>query len=486
MEDINEQETIDSKYIIMEKKGHGASASVYLVKDINQQNVYAAKVLKKPSDLFQNEINMLNAVKKLNSSNIVNIINSGEGLIIRNDHPKKTSQYLVLEYAEKGELFNYIFYANDGFSERHSKLIFYKMLKGIEACHIAGVCHRDLKMQNILVDKNHCPKICDFGFATMNNGHLNQYLGTINYAAPEILRNKPYDGFKADIFSLGVVLLTLTTCKFGFQKAHKTDKYYKYIMLKYFDEYWDEVSKKIKPISKELKDLFINMVAYKPNERPSIKEILNSEWMKEIRDMNAEQLEQLENEVREEFLKREPLVKEGLSKEMEVEESSSGESSGNRGGDDNEEFFDLNLKPKYAQTGLNMNNYIKLTGNLNPSIFMNSLANKIIKEYKSENCYICPIQDKLKFNVIFNNEKSDVDDDIPENMKEEFKKLGIEENDNIAENENILGLKTVIQIKMYESYNGGYLLRFVKKDGDLCDYLNKIEKIYSLIKENKN
>jgi serine/threonine protein kinase len=283
-----------------------------------------------------------------------------------------------------------------------------------------------------------------------------------------------------------VVLLTLTTCKFGFENAHKTDKYYKYIMLKYFDEYWDEVSKKIKPISKELKDLFINMVAYKPNERPSIKEILNSEWMKEIRDMNAEQLEQLENEVREEFLKREPLVKEGLSKDMEVEESSSGESSGNRGAEDNEEFFDLNLKPKYAQTGLNMNNYIKLTGNLNPSVFMNSLANKIIKEYKSENCKICPIQDKLKFNVIFNNEKSGVDDDIPENMKEEFKKLGIEENDNIDENENILGLKTVIQIKMYESYNGGYLLRFVKKDGDLCDYLNRIEKIYSLIKENKN
>ena len=314
MEDINEQETIDSKYIIIEKKGHGASASVFLVKDKNQQNVYAAKVLKKPSDLFQNEINMLNAVKKLNSPNIVNIINSGEGLIIRKDHPKKTSQYLVLEYAEKGELFNYIFYANDGFSERHSKLIFYKMLKGIEACHIAGVCHRDLKMQNILVDKNHCPKICDFGFATMNNGHLNQYLGTINYAAPEILRNKPYDGFKADIFSLGVVLLTLTTCKFGFQKAHKTDKYYKYIMLKYFDEYWDEVSKKIKPISKELKDLFINMVAYKPNERPSIKEILNSEWMKEIRDMKEEQLDKLESDVKQEFATREPEVKDGRKK----------------------------------------------------------------------------------------------------------------------------------------------------------------------------
>ena len=64
MEDINEQETIDSKYIILDKKGHGASASVYLVKEINKQNSYVAKVLKQESDLFENEVNMLNILKK--------------------------------------------------------------------------------------------------------------------------------------------------------------------------------------------------------------------------------------------------------------------------------------------------------------------------------------------------------------------------------------------------------------------------------------
>jgi len=53
----------------------------------------------------------------------------------------------------------------------------------------------------------------------------------------------------------------------------------------------------------------------------------------------------------------------------------------------------LNLKPKFAQTGLNMVNYIKLTGNLNPGIFMNSLANKILREYKHEGWKIAPVSD---------------------------------------------------------------------------------------------
>ena len=486
MESIKDQESIDSKYIIVDKKGHGATANVYLVREPNKEELFAAKVLKEPSNLFEKEINILNTLKSANNQNIVNIISSGEGLIKRKNHPEQKSQYLVLEYASKGELFNYIYCAKCGLSERYSKVIFAKILKGIQACHNAGICHRDLKMQNILVDDNFNPKICDFGFATQNNDHLSEYLGTRNYADPYILRNKPYDGFKADIFSLGVVLLTLTTCKIGFVEATKMDPYYRLIMTKHYDRYWAAVASQITGISQELKNLYIKMVAFKPDDRPTIEQIFQSDWMKEIREMSNEQLMQLENEIREEFVKRENIVNNSIKQEMEVEDQSSSYSSGNRGANDENDYFDLSLKPKYAQTGLNMNNYIKLTGNLHPSIFMNSLANKIIKEYKSENCIICPIQDKLKFNVIFNNEKSDVDDDIPENMKEEFKKLGFEENDNIDENENILGLKTVIQIKMYESYNGGYLLRFVKKDGDLCDYLNKIEKIYSLIKENKN
>ena len=478
MENNNNQETIDSRYIIIDKKGNGATANVYLVKEQNDPRVFAAKVLKKPSDLFEQEINILNTLKPFKNPYIVNIINSGEGLIIRNNHPQKESQYLILEYASKGELFNYIYCAKSGLSERHSKVIFAKILKGIQACHNAGICHRDLKMQNILVDENFSPKICDFGFATQNNGHLTEYLGTRNYACAEILRNKPYDGFKADIFSLGVVLLTLTTCKIGFVEATKYDPFYRLIMTKHIEKYWNEVEKQIKGMSKELKELYIRMVAFKPSDRPSIEEILASDWMKEIRDLNEDQLNQLENEIKEEFLKREELVNSAIKQEMEVEEDSS-DGSGNRGADEENEYFDLSLKPKYAQTGLNMNNYIKLKGNLTPSRFMNSLANKIEKEFKG-NCSIEPNKEKLKFNVIF--EAEEMREEIPKEMLEELKNLGIEEDEEQEDNENIKGKDTVIQVKIYESFNGGYLLRFVRKGGEPNEYLDKMEKISALIK----
>ena len=150
------QETIDSKYIIIEKKGHGATASVYLVKEINKDTIYAAKVLKKSSELFDKEIQILTELKNQGNDNkyIVNIVDSGEGLIIRKNRPQLTRQYLVLEYASKGELFNYIYAAKSGLNELYSKVIFAKILKGLQACHNAGICHRDLKMQNILVDEN--------------------------------------------------------------------------------------------------------------------------------------------------------------------------------------------------------------------------------------------------------------------------------------------------------------------------------------------
>ena len=167
MENDNNQETIDNKYKIIEKKGHGASANVFCVKELNNETIYAAKVLKKHSDLFQKEINILKTLKTAKSENIINIIDSGEGPIIRKNHPKTVNQYLILEYASKGELFNYIYCAKCGLSELHSKVIFAKILKGIQACHKKGICHRDIKMNNILIDSNFTPKICDFGFANL-------------------------------------------------------------------------------------------------------------------------------------------------------------------------------------------------------------------------------------------------------------------------------------------------------------------------------
>ena len=482
----NNEESIDSKYTILEQKGKGLTSEVFKVKEVSNQKIYAAKVYIKNSSLFQSEVDMLNILKEKNNPYMINIINSGIGKIIRKDQPEENKQYIILDYAEKGELLQYIKVLETPLIERHAKFIFYKILKGVEVCHKAGICHRDIKGDNILLDESFVPKICDFGFATRNNGLLIDICGTERYLAPEIFLKRAYDGFKIDIFSLGVLLLNLNTCKFGFGYAIAKDKYYIYIMKKCYKQYWAILSNEISDLSEDLKSLYLQMVSFKPSERPTIEQIYNSNWMKEIKEMKEEQLDELENEIREEFLKREIKlneVKKNNKKEINNNSSSSSSSRGLRSLSEENGLFDPNLKPNYVKSKLNMDNYIELTGDINPVKFMNDLVRKI-KELDELNISINVSENKLKFNVTFENEEEYLE--ITDEMKEELKNLGINEkelNYYDEENENIKGKRTVVQIKMYESFNGGYLLRFIKKEGVLIDYLDNVKKIYSLIKE---
>ena len=186
MESVASDNTIDNKYKILEKKGKGASAIVYLAEDETTKKKYAIKVLKELTPSFEHEINILKKVSALNNPYIINLINYGKGPVKREGKEEVISQYFVLEYSSKGEIFDYLYYSQTGLKEKYAKLVFKKILTGVQAFHKAGICHRDLKMQNILVDDSFNPKICDFGFGKEMDGLLNQFLGTANYAAPEI------------------------------------------------------------------------------------------------------------------------------------------------------------------------------------------------------------------------------------------------------------------------------------------------------------
>ena len=105
-------------------------------------------------------------------------------------------------------------------------------------CHENNICHRDLKL-DILLDKNFCQKISDFGHSCINAPDLNAICGTKDYNAPEVGR-KPFDGLKADVFSLGSMLMILVAAMRGFEYASITDKYYKKIMHKNYDRYWND------------------------------------------------------------------------------------------------------------------------------------------------------------------------------------------------------------------------------------------------------
>jgi len=95
-----------------------------------------------------------------------------------------------------------------------------------------GLCHRDVKLENILVGDNKKIKICDFGYATKlrgNNGDYKLYgkYGTANYQAPEIIQGKHYSGEKVDVFSCGVCLFQLVMCRNPFAIASKQDPFYR-------------------------------------------------------------------------------------------------------------------------------------------------------------------------------------------------------------------------------------------------------------------
>ncbi|MCQ2819861.1 MAG: protein kinase, partial [archaeon] len=118
--------------------------------------------------------------------------------------------YILMEYCSKGELFDYIV-ENQKLSEDEASLFFYQLLNGVEHIHSKGVVHRDLKPENLLLTSNKELKIIDFGLSSIFDGKhlLTTKCGSPSYAAPEIIKNQPYNGCKSDVWCLGIILYAM-------------------------------------------------------------------------------------------------------------------------------------------------------------------------------------------------------------------------------------------------------------------------------------
>ena len=445
------QESIDERFLILDKIGTNEIYSIYLVKEINLDTLYASMVLKSDSSqIYENEAEILRKLSPLNPEYIEKLYFKGEGRIVLIDNSEvQVKKYLIVDYLPKGELINYLQFNQGGFSELYSKIIFEQILKAVQICHEYGIFHGNLNLESFLLNDRYIPKLYNF-----------QYGGICE-------QNQKKNGVQKDIKKLAEILLALTCNKACFNLVLKNNKILKkFLKSEDSDEFWKYIeSLGLKGLSKEFKSLFMIMYTFNNEKKLDIKNILEHEWFKEIRTMKTDKLKEVKNKLKEDFEEREKLIKKNIDITFDISMDDIHSSINKRYSDDinfNGEQTLKNIKRR------NINNsYIKLKGKLMPCKFMNILS----KEIKSNlNCRIEPDKNEYKFDATFIEEVEDEDDTSNED----------DENDESLNN-NIIK----IQIKLYkqEKEEKCHIIKFKRKKGYKKNCIDKIEKIVNIIKK---
>ncbi|KAJ7530636.1 hypothetical protein O6H91_14G011900 [Diphasiastrum complanatum] len=192
---------------------------------------------------------------------------------------------IVMEYAAGGELFEKICEAGR-FSEDEARFFFQQLISGVSYCHSMEVCHRDLKLENTLLDGSTARrlKICDFGYSKSSVLHSQpkSAVGTVAYIAPEVL-SKEYDGKIADVWSCGVTLYVMLVGRYPFEDPEDPKNFKKTISRILNVEY---SVPETAPISPESHDLLSRIFVSDPANRITIPEIKNHVWF--LKNLSAE------------------------------------------------------------------------------------------------------------------------------------------------------------------------------------------------------
>ncbi|OMJ74463.1 hypothetical protein SteCoe_26617 [Stentor coeruleus] len=269
---INKDEIIGTgnidNYIIGTQIGQGAYAIVRsaILKKNNQKialKTYERNKLVDPhrKRCVKREIDVLEI---LNHENIVKLIE-----VI--DTPKHL--HLAMEYVGGSSLHSYLKRRpNRRLEEHEARRIFKQVIQAIEYTHGRNVCHRDIKLENILLDEENNVKIIDFGFATCfpHDRKVKLFCGTPSYMAPEIVNRIEYSGPPADIWALGVLLYILICGNYPF-RAQDDKELYKKIQ---FGQYTIPSS-----ISQGARSLINRILRLHPEKRPNISELIKDPWL---------------------------------------------------------------------------------------------------------------------------------------------------------------------------------------------------------------
>eukprot|EP01053_Blabericola_migrator_P007245 Blabericola_migrator_1__7244@NODE_367_length_9377_cov_157_637487_g294_i0_p1_GENE_NODE_367_length_9377_cov_157_637487_g294_i0NODE_367_length_9377_cov_157_637487_g294_i0_p1_ORF_typecomplete_len728_score132_82Pkinase/PF00069_25/2_8e67Pkinase_Tyr/PF07714_17/1_2e43Kinaselike/PF14531_6/4_7e18Kdo/PF06293_14/7e10Kdo/PF06293_14/2_5e03Kdo/PF06293_14/7_4e03Pkinase_fungal/PF17667_1/1_1e09Pkinase_fungal/PF17667_1/1_2e03APH/PF01636_23/9_7e06APH/PF01636_23/7_2e02RIO1/PF01163_22/5_4e07WaaY/PF06176_11/2_3e06YrbL len=275
----------NSVIIFRQLLGHGASGAVYSCERISPEgsvspNRLAAKVIDvrhlrlsrnfmREREKIKREIAILASISHTGVVNLHGVIDSEEMLV------------LLMDLVEGGELFDCVL-SRGAMTEAEARYIFQQVVKTMKFLHSQGVIHRDLKLENILVEKEVAPgyyqiKIADFGLSKLVAGgftHARSYVGTPQYWAPEVIM-AGHDGrtysFEADIWSMGCLLYVLVGGTYPFNGDDLDD-------LITQGRYNFE-AERFKKISQECKSLIMGMLRVDPKRRLTLEQIEQDPWM---------------------------------------------------------------------------------------------------------------------------------------------------------------------------------------------------------------
>ena len=257
-------------YILGEEIGSGAFGKVLLGRHILTEEKVAIKVLDKsilnqtPEDyeLVMKEISILKLVKHKYIVQLYEILQTAQHI------------FIIMEYCEGKEILDYILQKTK-LTELESLKYFQQLINCLFYLHSQNIAHRDVKIDNMLLDSNKDLKLIDFGLSTKytDDDLLDQPCGTVVYAAPEVLEGKEYHGMLADVWSSGIVLYGMLAGYLPF--SDKDDEVNKKQVIK-------GQIKMPEFLSDSVKDLLKHMLDVNPMTRYTLQEIKDHPWFNTV------------------------------------------------------------------------------------------------------------------------------------------------------------------------------------------------------------
>jgi 5'-AMP-activated protein kinase catalytic alpha subunit len=253
--------------------GEGTQARVYLGQDNKNGRAVAIKVFNPSAhpSFIEAEINALQSNLEHNlkhSLRLFEVVKVGD------------STAVITPLAYGRELHHLV--TEERLSELVAKKLFYKILVAVSELHSSGYCHLDLKLENIIYDScEDAITLIDFGFAEKIYGEnfdsevlLQKFCGSVHYTCPEIGRHQPYQGTKADIWALGVVLYTMVNGVFPFNSEPNSEDVCMDVLMKIqlCEINWPP------HFSAKLVQMISCMLQPQPEDRWDISELLCHPW----------------------------------------------------------------------------------------------------------------------------------------------------------------------------------------------------------------